>query len=126
MLENYISISLLPIFGKIFERVLLKDLFNYFHKNQVFTKCQSGFLPGDSFISYLLSIVHNINSSFDCAPAIDVRGVFLDASKDFDKLAMIRRLFESKTCGKHLNVIKNTMNVIKEWFLMAKLLLENS
>ena len=77
---------LLLIFGKIFERVILKDLFNYFHKNELFTKCQSGFLPGDSCISLLLSIVHYINCSFHCDPTQDVRSIFLDISKDFDKV----------------------------------------
>ena len=41
--KNYWPISLLPIFGKTFEKVMFKDLFNYFHKNGLFTKCQSGF-----------------------------------------------------------------------------------
>ena len=50
------------------------DLFNYFHKNKLFTKCQSEFLPGDSNISQLLSIAHDINSSFDCDLTQDVRG----------------------------------------------------
>ena len=47
---------------------------------------QSGSLPGDSFISQLLSIVRDINSSFDCTPTQDVRGTFLDISKAFDKV----------------------------------------
>ena len=59
LVKNYRPIYLLPIFGKIFERVILKDLFNYFHKSEFFTKCQSGFLPGNSCISQFLSIVHN-------------------------------------------------------------------
>ena len=85
-MKNYRSISLLPIFGKIFERIIFKELFNHFHQNHLFTKCQSGFLPGDSCILQLLSIVHEINSSFDCDPTIDVSGVFLDISKAFDKV----------------------------------------
>ena len=40
-------------------------------------------MPGDSCIFQLLSIVHEINS---CNPTIDVRGVFLDISKAFDKV----------------------------------------
>ena len=88
LLKNYRPISLLQMFGKIFERILFKDLFNYFHKNQFFTKCQSGFLPGDSYILQLLSIVHDINSSFECDPTIDVRDLFLDISKAFDKVGM--------------------------------------
>ena len=86
LLKNYRPTSLLPIFGKIFEGILFKDLFNHFHKNQFFTECQSGFLPGDSCMSQLLSIIHNINSSFDCDPTINVRGVFLDISEVFDKV----------------------------------------
>ena len=74
------------IFGKIFGRIVFKDLFNYFHKNQFFTKRQSGFLLGDSCISQLLSIVHDINSYFDCDPTINVAGVVLDISKVFDKV----------------------------------------
>ena len=34
LLKNYRPISLLPIFRKIFERVMFKDLFNCFHKNE--------------------------------------------------------------------------------------------
>ena len=88
LLEIYGSIRLLPIFGKIFGRVIFKDLFNYFHKKELFTKCQSGFLPSDSCISQLLSIVHDINSSFDCDPTQDVRGIFLDVLRLLIKYGM--------------------------------------
>ena len=67
LVKNYRPISLLTIFGKIFEREIFKDLFNYCHKNELFTKCQSGSLTGDSCISQLLSVVY-INFSFDCDP----------------------------------------------------------
>ena len=64
--------------------MICNDLFNYSHKNELFTKCQFGFLPGDSCIPQLLSIVHDMNFSFDCNPTQDVRGIFLDISKAFD------------------------------------------
>ena len=64
LLKNYRPISLLPIFGKIYERIIFKELFNHFHQNHLFTKCQSGFFPGDTCISQLLSIAHEINSFF--------------------------------------------------------------
>ena len=38
LLKNYRPISLLPIFGKIYERIIFKELFNHFHQNQLFTK----------------------------------------------------------------------------------------
>ena len=79
-MKNYRTISLLSIFVKVFERVIFKDLFNCFHANELFTKFKSAFLPGDYCISQLLSIAHGINSSFDCEPTQDVRGIFVDIS----------------------------------------------
>ena len=76
LVKNYRPISLLPIFRKIFERLMFKDLFNYFHKNESFSKCQFGFLPVGSCISQLSSIVHDINFSFDCDPTQDVGCIF--------------------------------------------------
>ena len=99
LLKNYKPISLLPIFGKIYERIIFKELFNHFHQNQLFTKCQSGFLPGDLCILQLLSIVHEINLSFDCDPTIDVSGVFLDISKALDNVWHEEILFKLTTYG---------------------------
>lgn len=59
-LENYRPFSLLPTFGKIFEREIYKLLFNYFLNNKNFTASQSGFIPRDSCIAQLLSIIHEI------------------------------------------------------------------
>ena len=86
LLKNYRPISLLPIFSKIFERVIYNSLFNHFVSNKLFTPSQSGFLAGDSCIAQLLSIIHEIQTSFDSNPPADVKGVFLDISKAFDKV----------------------------------------
>ena len=99
LVKNCKPISLLPIFGKISEKMIFKDLFNYFHKNELFTRCQSCLLPDDFCISQLLPIVHNINSSFDCDPQQDVRGIFLDISKGFDKVWHEWLLFKLKIYG---------------------------
>ena len=97
----------------MFERVISKDLFNYFHKNELFSKCQSGFLPGDSCVSQLLPIVHNINSLFECDPTQDVRGIFIDIFKDFDKVWHKGLLFKLKTYGVNgelLNILRNYLH----------------
>ena len=54
LLKNYLPISLLPIFSKIFERVIDSSLFNHFQSNKLFTSSQSGFLAGDLCITQLL------------------------------------------------------------------------
>ena len=77
---------MLPIFGKIFERVIYNSIFKYFNGNKLFTPSQSGFLPGDSCIAQLLPIIHEIQTAFDENPPGDVRGIFLDISKAFDKV----------------------------------------
>ena len=45
---------------------------------------QSGFRPGDYCVNQLLAITHEIYRSFD--GGLEVRGVFLDISKAFDKI----------------------------------------
>ena len=58
-------------------------MFQFFIKNDLISPSESGFKPGDSCINQFLSITHNINKSFECF--YEVRGVFLDISKAFDK-----------------------------------------
>ena len=53
--KNYRPISLLPIFSRILESLIFNSMFNFFRENNVFTKCQSGFIPGDSCVAQLLS-----------------------------------------------------------------------
>ena len=84
ILKNYHPVSLLPICGKIFERLIFNDLFNFFLENNLILPNQSGFKPGDSCINQLLSMTHKIYNSFD--EGLEVRSVFLDISKAFDKV----------------------------------------
>ena len=84
ILKNYRPASLLTICGKTFNRLVYNSLFEYFIENDLISPNQSGFKPGDSCTNQLISITHEINQSFD--DGFQVRGVFLDVSKAFDKV----------------------------------------
>ena len=47
---------------------------------------QSGFCSSDSCINHLFAITNNVFEVFDCNPPLEVRSVFLDISKTFDKV----------------------------------------
>ena len=59
-MTNYRPISLLPIYGKVLERLLYKSMFEFFIQNDLITPNQSGFKTGDSCINQLISITHKI------------------------------------------------------------------
>ena len=59
-------------------------MFQFFIDNKLIYSSQSGFQPGDSCINQLISITHEIYRSLD--EGLEVRSVFLDISKAFDKV----------------------------------------
>ena len=59
-------------------------MLKFFIENKLISSCQFGFKPGDSCINQLLSINHEIYSSFD--EALKFRSVLLNISKVFDKV----------------------------------------
>ena len=76
--KNYRPISLLPICGKMFEKIIFDKLYDYVFSNNLINDRQSGFRKNDSTIKQLLSITHDIFSAFDQMPPKKVRAVFLD------------------------------------------------
>ena len=108
ILKNYQPVSLLPIRGKVFERLIYKRLFEYFIENDLISPNQSGFKPGDSCTNQLISITHEIYQSFD--DGFEVRGVFLDISKAFDKVwhdVLVYKLKQNGVAGDLLDTLTN-------------------
>ena len=56
------------------------------HFHNLFNNNQSGFRLNDSCIHQPIDITHNIFRAFDANPSLEVRGVFLDLSKAFDRV----------------------------------------
>ena len=102
---------MLPISGKIFEKIVFDQVYAFLNVNNLLSKNQSGFRPGDSTIYQLLSITSTITiyeafENYDETRAI----FFLDISKAFDKVWHEGILFKLKcNCisGNLLNIFEN-------------------
>ena len=86
LINNYQPVSLLRIFGKIFEWIIFGNIYKHLDEHDLLIPSQSGFRPKDSCIYQLIEITHNIFCTFDCNPTIETQAVFLDISKAFDKV----------------------------------------
>ena len=103
--NNYRLISLLPIFGKGLGKLISDSIYHHLNLNDLLNQNQLGFLPGDSTVNQLLSIVNSIFTPFDCNPTLNVRSVYLDISKAFDSVwhqGLIYKLHQCAVSGKLL------------------------
>ena len=103
-----LSTPLLPICGKILERLMFNEMFNFFIENKLISSNQSGFKPGNSCINQLLSITHEIYKSFDVG--LEVRSVSLDISKTFDKVwhdGIIYKLTQNRISDNLINLLED-------------------
>ena len=113
MTKIYGPISLLPVCGKIFEKIIYSSLFRYLEDNNFLSGNQSGFRPGGSCVHQLLSITHEIYKAFDSNPSLEIRGVFLDLSKAFDKVwhdGLKYKLKSLGICKKYYGLIHSFLN----------------
>ena len=99
IVENYQQISLLPIFGKLFKKITFNRVYNFLLQEKLINPNQSDFCPSDSCVYQLIAITHKIFEAFDCNPSLEVRSVFLDISKAFDKVWHQGMLYKFKSMG---------------------------
>ena len=88
-------------------------MYNYLVANNLITKHQSGFRPGDSCTNQLLSFIHDIHLAFDDNRCLEVRSVYLDMSKAFDKVwheGLLFKLKQNGIDGKLLKLFENYLS----------------
>lgn len=83
-ISNYRPVSLLCTPSKILEKIIYKHLYNHFRDNFLLSIWQSGFLPGNSTVSQLIELYHNFCEAVSNGK--EVRVIFLDISKAFDRV----------------------------------------
>ena len=110
LIKNYRPISLLPMCGKMFEKIIFSHLHDHLTTHNLITKNQSGFRPGDSTTSQLMDLVDEIHHAFDNTQSLEFRAIFLDISKAFDKVwhdGLIFKMRQNGVSGQLLNVFQD-------------------
>ena len=100
---------------------MFNEMFYLFIKNKLISSNQSGFKPGYSFINQLLSIIHEIHEYFDVV--LEVRSVFLDISKAFDKVlhdGIIYKLTQNRLPGNLLNLLEDFLKERKQHIVLNR------
>jgi hypothetical protein len=83
-LGNYRPISLLPVFSKILEKLILVRISSFFNKHNVLSTHQHGFRPSYSTDSALADVLDYITTALD--KKFVALALFIDVSKAFDSL----------------------------------------
>ena len=97
IISNYRPISLLSTIGKVLEKIVHKNLFNFIRDHEILTTLQSGFIPGDSTVNQLVDIYNTFCKALD--EGKEVRAIFCDVSKAFDRVWHKGLLYKLQTVG---------------------------
>ena len=97
LVSNYRPISLLSALGKVMEKIVHKHMFNFFLNQHAITCLQSGFVPGDSTVNQLVDIYNTFCKALDDGK--EVRAIFCDVSKAFDRVWHKGLLYKLKQTG---------------------------
>ena len=112
--NNRRLISLLPIFGKMLEKLVYDSLYSHLVSCDLLNPNQSGFRPGDPTINHLIAITHTNFRAFDCSPPLHVRSVYLDISKAFDKVWHDSLIHKLKRCGASGQLLSHIKSFLKD------------
>jgi hypothetical protein len=94
------------------ERIVFKYLYNFLRENFIISVHQSGFLPGRSTITQLLDVYNTFCTALDSGK--EIRVVFLDISKAFDKVWHKGLLCKLRSAGVSGRLLAWLANYLKD------------
>ena len=95
------------------EKVVFKHVYNYIKDNNLISPHQSGFKPGDSTVNQLSYLYHIFCEALDKKK--DVRIVFCDISKAFDRVWHDGLLYKLHKFGIHGNLLNWFKDYLSNW-----------
>jgi len=116
LLKNYRPVSILPLFSKLFERVMFNRIMEFINKHDLLYKFQFGFRAGHNASSALTVLVDKILGGFNDGEM--TIGVFIDFSKAFDTVnheILLRKLIKYGIRGKVHNWISDYLHDRKQF-----------
>ena len=116
LLENYRPVSTLPIFGKIFEKLIFYRLYQFLLDNNIMYRNQYGFRKGHSTNHALNHSVNYIEQQIRSKK--HTLGIFIDLSKAFDTLdheILLSKLSNYGIQNNALRLIKSYLSDRKQY-----------
>ena len=110
-IENYRPVSILAIFGKIFEKLIYNRLYKFLSANGILHDEQFGFRKNHSTVHALHQSVQSVSSTL--AKGKHVLGIFIDLSKAFDTLdhsILLEKLNRYGIRGTALKLMESYLN----------------
>ena len=96
-ISSYRLISRLSNLVKAFERLIFKYVYNHFLENSILSSFQSGFRREDSTVNQLSYLYNTLSQALDAGK--EVRAIFCDISKAFDRVWQADLIHKLKSAG---------------------------